>query len=175
MAKRKRKPGRGKGFKLRLDKDYRSDQYIPYIMNVETGILEAATIDPGLTDGDVKQTIESLISRLKEPETLPQLLPGESTDTPTLPPEGEGSYVQALIMMNLQRAFNENGPLEVEDVIGILKVINHSLSKWNIGLHKRGYLDYLQDFLGEVGVNVQKLSLPEVKALDLDKPESGSD
>ena len=175
MAKRKRKPGSGKGFKLRLDKDYRSDQYIPYIMNIETGILEAATINPGLTDGDVKQTVENLISRLKEPEILPQLLPSESVDTPTPTPEGEGSYVQALIMMNLQYAFNENGPLEVEDVIGILKVINHSLGKWNIGLHKRGYLDYLQNFLGELGVNVQKLSQQEGKALGLDKLESGSD
>ena len=46
-------------------------------MNAEMGILQAATIDPGLTDGDVKQTVESLISRLKEPGTLPQLLPGE--------------------------------------------------------------------------------------------------
>ena len=39
MAKRKRKPGGGS--KLKPIKDYRSDEYIPYIFKAEAGILEA--------------------------------------------------------------------------------------------------------------------------------------
>ena len=56
--------------------------------------------------------------------------------------------------MNLQSAFEDNGPLEAEDVIGILGVIKTSVKRWSIGAHRRGYLTFLEDFLGQAGVGL---------------------
>ncbi len=182
MAKRKRKPGRSKGFKLRLAKNYRSDKYVPYIMNAEIGILQASAIDPDLTDGDVSQALMDLISQLEEPETLSKLLPTEAFDGPKEVDinghQGPTDFVQSLIMMNLRTAFDQYGPLGAEDVIGILDVIKTSVKRWNIGMHRRGYLTYLEGFLGQMGVTVRELSEEEVEAFgldveDFDQPEKG--
>ena len=81
MAKRKRKPGERQGFKLNLSKDYRSERYVMYIANTETGILQAATIEPDLTDGEVSAALEDLIWQLEQPE-LATLLLGPKTDEP---------------------------------------------------------------------------------------------
>ena len=60
MAKRKRK--RGGGSKLRLMKDYRDDQYIPYIQEAETGIVQVWRDEPDLTDGDVRGALEEYLN-----------------------------------------------------------------------------------------------------------------
>lgn len=165
MAKRKR--GGRKGFTLKLDKDYRSEQYTMYVMKAETGILQAATMDPTLTDGDVDQTLAGLINRLKEPETLPALLAEASVEdnAPPAPEEHKPDLVQTMLLANLQQAFTEHGPLEAEDVSGILDVIRKSIKRWGQGMHRRGYLTYIEGFLAETGVQVQKLSTEETKAL----------
>jgi hypothetical protein len=174
MAKRKRKPGSRKGFTLRPIKDYRSDEYIPYVMKAEIGILQASTIDSDLTDGDVRKALESLTAQLKKPDAILKLLPDQSGEVPETSREAEADLIQSLILTNLRAAFDESGPLEAEDMIGILKVINVSVGKWNVGLHKRGYLDYIEDFLGGMGVNVRQLSQDEVKKLGLDEIEPPS-
>ena len=172
----KRKSGSGKGFKLQLTPDYRSERYTMYIMQVETGILQAATIAPELTDGDVTEVLVDLITRLKTPETLDQLLPAQAADEaeiPTIRNEEESNLVEHLILLNLREAFDKYGPLSAEDVSGILGVIKTSVKRWGHGAHRRGYLTYIEDFLGQAGVEVQKLSANEAKALglDVDSPE----
>jgi hypothetical protein len=54
-----------------------------------------------------------------------------------------------------------------------LGVIKTSVKRWGHGAHRRGYLTYIEDFLGQAGVEVQKLSANEAKALglDVDSPE----
>ncbi|MCK6629402.1 MAG: hypothetical protein L6R45_30025 [Anaerolineae bacterium] len=169
MAKRKRVPGARPGFKLNLTPDYRSEQYVMYILNAETGLLQAGTISPDLTDGDISQALDDLIARLKQPEAAHLLLsprssePGGSEATV----EGEHAFVQHLVLMNLHSAFERYGPLEVEDVIGILGVIKSSVKKWSVGMHRRGYLTFIEGFLGQMGVKVQQLSAEEAEALGL--------
>ena len=171
MAKRKRKPGNRKGFQLRVEKDYRSEAYVMYIMNAEIGVLQAAAIDPELTDGDVNGALEDLIVQLQEPEALPRLLPGDTSEGDQEPPSDTSSdlraYVQHFILMNLNHAFEEHGPLEAADVIGVLGVIKTSIKRWNVGMHRRGYLTYLEDFLGQMGVTVNEISAEEAEALDI--------
>ncbi|GAB4433822.1 MAG: hypothetical protein Fur0044_31280 [Anaerolineae bacterium] len=165
MAKRKRKPGEREGFKLNLTPDYRSEQYVMYIVNAETGLLQAGTIDPDLTDGDVSQALDDLIARLKQPEGAQLLLgPAASSETKV---EGEHAFAQHFVLMNLRSAFERYGPLEVEDVIGILGVIKSSVKKWSTGMHRRGYLTFIEGFLGQMGVKVQQLSAEEAEALGL--------
>ncbi|MBI1881586.1 MAG: hypothetical protein HYR94_25680 [Chloroflexi bacterium] len=169
MAKRKRKPGERQGFKLNLSKDYRSERYVMYIANAETGILQAATIDPDLTDGEVSEALADLISQLEQPE-LAGLLLSQKTDEPEPTEaklEGKYAFVQHFVLMNLRSAFERYGLLDTEDVIGILGVIKTSVKRWSVGMHRRGYITYIEGFLGQMGVRVQKLTDEEAQALEL--------
>ncbi|MCL4300396.1 MAG: hypothetical protein KJ077_31970 [Anaerolineae bacterium] len=169
MAKRKRKPGEREGFKLNLSKDYRSERYAMYIAHAETGLLQAGTIDPDLTDGDVSQALEDLISRLKQPELAELLLSQQTGESQSSEAklEGQHAFVQNFVLMNLHSAFERYGPLDAEDVIGILGVIKSSVKKWSVGPHRRGYLTFIEGFLGNMGVKVQKLTTEEAEALGL--------
>jgi hypothetical protein len=169
MAKRKRKPGEREGFKLNLSKDYRSERYVMYIANAETGLLQAGTVDPDLTDGEVSQALEDLMVRLKQPELAEALL-SQKTGEPQSSEdkiEGKHAFVQRFVLMNLHSAFERYGPLDAEDVIGILGVIKSSVKKWSVGMHRRGYLTFIEGFLGNMGVKVQKLTAEEAEALGL--------
>lgn len=171
MAKRKR--GKRKGFSLRLEKDYRSEQYVIYIMNAETGLLQAGTIAPELTDGDIYETLENLIVRLEDPEVFAELFPDQSSDDSQKGRADDSdttTFVEYFITMSLRNAFAQHGPLEAADVIGILEVIKTSVKRWSVGMHRRGYLTYLEGFLGQMGVNVKKLSAEEARALGLEAP-----
>jgi hypothetical protein len=171
MAKRKRKPGSRKGFKLRMDKNYRDERYVMYIANAETGILQAGTIDADLTDGDVYRALEDLISKLQKPGTYEKLFPREMPKEPDeVDPDDRkdiDGMVQGFILMNLRSAFQKHGPLEAEDVIGILGVIKTSVKRWSVGMHRRGYLTYIEGFLGQMGVRTWQLSPEEVENLEL--------
>jgi hypothetical protein len=167
MAKRKRKPGEREGFKFNLEPDYRSERFVMYIANVETGILQAGTISPDLTDGEVSQSVEDLMARLTEAEVFQKLL----MEKPA-PPSGssgveENNLVQGLILMNLRSAFEQYGPLSAEDTLGILGVIKTSVKRWGVGSHRRGYLTFLEGFLGHMGVKMRQLSDEEVETLEL--------
>jgi hypothetical protein len=176
MAKRKRKPGSRKGFKLEIAKNYQSDQYTLYIMNAEIGILQASKIDPHLTDGDVFESLRDLISQAKEPETWSRRWATETDDSTeeTGDPQDQTDLVQHLIMMNLRSAFEKYGPLEPEDVAGILDVMKTSVKRWSVGMHARGYLTYIEGFLGGMGVEMWQLSPEEVEELELYRDDSES-
>jgi hypothetical protein len=174
MAKRKRVAGERPGFKLNLTPDYRSERYTIYIANAETGLLQAGTIDPDLTDGDVIQALDDLIARLKQPEGPSLLLSPAAQDEAQgaeAKVEEEHAFAQNLVLMNLRSAFERYGPLDAEDVIGILGVIKSSVKKWSTGMHRRGYLTFIEGFLGEMGVKVWQLSDEEVDELDLRPPD----
>jgi hypothetical protein len=173
MAKRKRIPGSGP--KLHPIKEYRDDVYVPYIMSAETGILQAWTMDPDLRDGDVREVLRGLISPMKKSGELPE---GLSQETKAADPaeeievKGRGNpLIQHFILMNLRDAFEKYGPLNVEDTVGILTVINNSVGAWNRGMRGQEYLKYIKDFLGRGGVQVWQLSDEEVENLELYRPE----
>lgn len=175
MAKRKRKPGGSS--KLHPIKEYRDDAYVPYIMSVETGILEAWTINPDLRDGEVREALRGLISPMKHSGQLPAQLTRQSESSATEEGEPEQTtyrgdgLLQGLMMMNLRQAFKEYGPLNTEDTIGILTVVNNSVGAWNRGMRGQEYLKYIKDFLGSRGGEMRLLSDEEVKELGLDQLE----
>lgn len=170
MAKRKRRPNERHGSKLRLAKDYRSDEYVTYIFRAETGILEAWTMKPDLRDGDVRDALRELMRTMKRTHELPALLT-ENTEEP--PPDT--SLLEWRILDNLRQIFDENGPLDVEDTIGILTVINNSVGAWNRGMRGQEYLKYIRDFLGGMGVQVQQISEEEAQELFLIEPDDEED
>jgi hypothetical protein len=176
IAKRKRKPGEERqGFKLNLSTDYRSERFVMYIANAETGILQAATVDSDLTDGEVSQALEELMAQLND-ETVFRglLLENQAPDAAShldVSNKDRNSFVQNFILINLRTAFERYGPLNAEDTIGILGVIKTSVKRWSVGLHRRGYITFIEGFLGEMGVGVRKLTDKEVEEMDLKQLE----
>jgi hypothetical protein len=166
MAKRKR--GKRKGFKLELPEDYRAEKYTIYIASAETGILQAATVHADLTDGDVYQALGDLITDLKDPDMFQKLFfPTEENLTPEeKQKKEEDGIINFLIVSNLQDTFEQYGPLDANDVIGILDVIRTSVKRWSHGMHRRGYLTYIEGFLGQVGIGIRELSPEEVENLE---------
>ena len=169
VAKRKR--GKRKGFTLQLEKDYRSEAYVPYIVRIESGILQAATIDPDLTDGDVDQALRHFMAELQSPEALTRLLPAKTDEAS---PDAESQktkqdFIQFFVFLNLQDAFAEQlRPISAEDVSGIFGVLRSSLKSWGHGAHRRGYITYLEGFLGQMGIATRRLSEEEAAALGLE-------
>jgi hypothetical protein len=166
MAKRKR--GKRKGFNLELAEDYRAEKYVIYIASAETGILQAGTIHTDLTDGDVYQALGDLIADLKEPDIFQQLFfPKDEESQPEQNEEKRADgMISFLIVSNLKTAFEKHGPLRAEDVIGILDVIRTSVKRWSHGMHRRGYLTYIEGFLGQMGIKTWQLSEEEVENLE---------
>jgi hypothetical protein len=74
--------------------------------------------------------------------------------------------------MNLRLAFERYGPLPAEDVMGILGVIKTSVKRWSVGMHRRGYITYIEGFLGQMGVKVQKLTEEDAKSLGLEADDT---
>jgi hypothetical protein len=173
VAKRKSNPNERPGFKFNPGKDYRSERYVMYIMNTETGLLQAGTIEPDLTDGQVIQALEDLIAQLQTPEGFAQLLTAPLPNNPdSSGMESNNKFIQYFVLMNLRLAFERYGPLNAEDTIGILGVIKASVKRWSVGLHRRGYLTYIEGFLGQIGVRVQKLTPAEAEAMGLEVKNS---
>jgi hypothetical protein len=169
MAKRKR--GGRKGFSLSAFKDYRSDEFVPYIMRAEMGLLQAGQVDPTLTDGEVSQALTELMRQLEQPEALQRWLAEPETDEAdplTINTEAKSDFIHRLIFMNLQDAFAQEGPISAEDVSGILKVIRTSVKRWGHGDHRRGYLTYIEGFLGQMGVQTQLLTEEEFEELGVE-------
>lgn len=158
MAKRKRKPGGGS--KLKPIKDYRSDEYIPYIFKAEVGILEAWKMVPDLRDGDVRQALRNLIKAMKRTDQLPPELTGS-------PEKSTQSLLERRILDQLSDIFQEETALSVEDTIGVLTEVNHSVGAWNRGMLGQEYLKYIDGFLGDVGVEVRQLTDEEAQHLEL--------
>ncbi len=166
MAKRKRRPGGG--LKLRRIKDYRDPEYTFYIMAAETGILQAWAIDSNLRDGDVRKALRSMIKQASQwVEILSQ--PGETAEEQrqTMLDNSNHGLLQSMITMNLRDSFKKHGPLNAEDFIGILKVVNSSVGTWNRGMRGQEYLKYVRGFLGGIGVGARILTEEEVEALGL--------
>lgn len=150
MAKRKRKAGESaSGPKLKPMKDYREDQYIPYLHGAETGIVKVWRDIPDLTDGDVRQALRALIKTLERWEVANDAVVTLSEDGNLLAFDVSDKigHLQAGIIAGLKRSFKHNEPLIKEDVIGVLKQINYSVGNMNMGLRLQNYLHYIADFL----------------------------
>lgn len=163
MAKRKRSNRDGSGSKIRPIKDYRDEHYTSYIFQVETGILEAWTIESDLRDGDVRDVLRRLMQGMKRTGKLPSRVMTDNEEKAE-----DTNLLELRIHEGLRFAFEKHGPLDIEDTIGILTVINHSVGTWSRGLRGQEYLKYIRDFLGGMGVEVRQITEEEAAALIID-------
>lgn len=148
MAKRKRKVGEGGGVKLKIAKNYQHDQYAPYIMGAESGIVRVWQAIPDLTDGDVRQALRQLIKMLDRWEIASdEIVTLTEEDRLLFDGQDKVNQLQAGIVAGLSLSYKDYPPLHKEDVIGVLKQINYSIGNMNRGLRLQNYLHYVRDLL----------------------------
>jgi hypothetical protein len=135
----------------RLLGKYRRDEFTPYTMQTELDILGLATADPALTDEDVREALRQLVRTLKRSGDLSR--PFGAADAQALS-EAAGDPVGVAAMAGLVQALAEQGPLSVEDVIGVLGTIRSSARTWSQGPRSRGYLTFLARFFENMGIIV---------------------
>jgi len=134
-------------------KPHQSERFVPYIMRIELGILQVAVADPALTDDDARQAIAHLVRALKRSGA--GSAPFDAAAAEALGQAAAEATGQR-IMVSLAVALEKEGPLPVEDVIGVLGVVKSSAGAWSQGPRSRAYLRYLQDFFADMGIVVTK-------------------
>jgi tetratricopeptide (TPR) repeat protein len=163
-------------------KNYRTEKYVEYIFYAELGILQAATLLPELTDGDVLGALRKFADRIHS-SGWPQLQE-QPSDTDDL--------IAWLIVQGWEDLFRRRGRLSRRDMVGCLNTVTESAETHMRKPKGRSYLKYLEKFMKRAGVsiemvppedledeeleeellyNLDRMSLAELGALWLSKPE----
>jgi hypothetical protein len=137
---------------------FRKPKYVPAWMAIETAIYEAFVIsDKRLTDQDVFAALGSLVRQLRT-GPLPSVPDTTALDYEVAEPAG-------LVVENIRRSWelrlSPENRLPREELIGVLRSIADSLQvRTTPFARSQGYLNYLEGYLGKVGVSVRKVAGP---------------
>lgn len=151
MAKRKRKSGSGSS--LKLMKTYEEPEFIPYIHETEAGIIQVWHEVPTLTDGDVRKALRGVIKSIQkwdQPLDQPVQLVEEDMVIFGTGTDDKIDMLTVAIMEGMQDAFDASGPLTVQDLLGVLKRINHSIGNMNSGMRQQSYLQFVSGMQMEI-------------------------
>jgi hypothetical protein len=135
---------------------YRGEGWTAVVFQTEVGIYEAYMIlERRLTNKNVERALIDLIGRLRGGVAAP-LSEGEKEirlDEPS--PE---DFLIWNIRRNWTIYFEKSGPVATHDLVGILRTLLYSITAhaWHSG-PTRGYLHFLEGFMEEAGVRVQRL------------------
>ncbi len=141
---------------------YKTDALVPVVFATEAGIYESFVMaDRQITDHDVRNALESLIRGIRGGTILlpPQRQPSAG---------GERGPEESLLTWNIRRHWDEHFEEEPfpgrDDLIGVLRTILASIEVWgNMSPTSRGYLRYLEGFMGKLGVHCRAIP-PEFAA-----------
>ena len=131
-------------------KNYRSEEYVVFILNAEVAVQEATLIAPSIRDGDVTNALNRLLRWLETNSDLPYIPVGEVKDgvlTVDVDKVNPNDLIAARIVNNWHIAMNEYGERSNADLAGCLRVILDSIQTWTRGPKSRGYLAYAAEFL----------------------------
>ena len=148
---------------------YRTEKYVFITLATETAIHEAHVVsDRSLTDSDVKTALIEMIGRLRK-GPLPAL---EDLSDEEKRAFGKNGFLIWSILSRWRMYFKEHGPLGKDTLIGVLRTILASVDfRGSNSPAANGYLEFLEDFLGQIGVNVHEISREEFEQLELDVEE----
>ncbi len=149
-AERQRRRQKAEPLAYRGNK-YKTDELVPVVFQTEVGIYESFVMsDRQITDHDVRAALEWLIRGIRG-GTIAVLPPQpQPSDAP------RGSRTESLITWNIRRHWDEYFEEEPfpgrDNLIGVLRTILGSIEVWgNMSPTSRGYLRYLEGFMGQVG------------------------
>ena len=151
-------------------KNYRTEEFVMYIMHAEVGIQEAATLLPSITDGDVLNALNRLLRGLETNSDLPHISVGKVKDgvmTIDADKVNPGdltkvtSVIAAQIVNQWHLAMEKYGERSNADLAGCLRTVLDSVRTWTRGPKSRGYLAYAADFLKKGGVKIDLVPADE--------------
>ena len=131
-------------------KNYRTEEYVVFILNAEVAIQEATLIAPSIRDGDVTNALNRLLRWLETNSELPHIPVGEVKDnvlTIDADKVNLNDLIAARIVNNWHIATDEYGERSNADLAGCLRVVLDSVHTWTRGPKSRGYLAYAAEFL----------------------------
>jgi hypothetical protein len=128
------------------------DEYLDVLQNIEFAIVQVAHRHPELTDYDVEKALNTLIKVYKKPgrEQEPGFgqnqLAGEVYD-------GVKAMCDWRLGVNKKQPHGlpkspDMTPLSLDEIQACLKRIRKSLQTWNKRGGRRGYLEFINQFVG---------------------------
>ena len=131
---------------------YKTEALVTTLCSAETGILQAFVISGReLTDRVVESALVDMIMALRR-NTLPPLDDEPDSSYTT---HSDKDLVCWCIRGNWRELYCTEPPLGRDKLVGVLRTILGSIEVWkSAGRDSRGYLNYIEGFLGEMGISV---------------------
>jgi hypothetical protein len=130
------------------------EEYLDILQNIEAAIISVYREHSQLTDYDVEKALNALIQEYQAEQTGQTALPVSLA----LLPRQIYDRTKAMCEWRLGREHLANSkgqailldatPPSVEEILACLKRIRKSVQKWNKRSGQRGYLQYVEQFIG---------------------------
>ena len=133
-------------------KEHQENRFVPYVLKAELSILQVATANPTLTDQEVRESLRQLARALKRSGPATASLDGSAVRSMS---ENMADVIGQMALTSLAEGLDEQGPLPVEDLIGILGTIRSSINTWSYGPRSRAYFAFLAQFFEDMGIIVR--------------------
>ena len=153
---------------------YKTEELTPFIFETERAIHEAFVISRrSFTDHDVRGALETTIGKIRQN----RLSLGEETGSEAERWQNAGSEEELIvcnILFHWQQSFETRFFPGRDKMVGVLRTILGSIDVWgSVNPKSQGYLEYIEDFLGQLGANLREVTREELRELGV--PESEFD
>jgi hypothetical protein len=152
----------GPGSPLAHPERYRTEEHVRAVMAAETGILMAyVTLDRQITDHQVEEAVRALVRELRAGREWA----GEEPLDVRASVEEPDALIAWAIKSEWQRLYAGRPRPSAEVLEGILGVVLRSIDCWYAsGRGPRAYLEYLEPFLGHLGVYIEHTREPALRS-----------
>jgi len=135
---------------------YRTDKLVPVFFQTEVGIYESFVIsEKKITDHDARRALEHLIHAIRSGEIA---VPAQREPSECVGEEPKDNLITWNIRQHWDDYFKEEPFPGRDSLVGVLRTILGSIETWgNISPTSRGYLRYLEGFMGKLGVHCRQL------------------
>ena len=147
---------------------YKTEELVPFLFHTEHAIHEAFVISRrGFTDHDVRKALETMIGGIRQN----RILAGEETDVKAERGQNAGNadeFIVCNILFCWREFFETRFRPGRDQLVGVLRTILGSIDVWgSVNPKSQGYLEYIEDFLGQVGVGTREVSREELAEMGI--------
>ena len=147
---------------------YKTEELTPFIFSTERAIHEAFVIGRrDLTDHDVRKALTTMIGKIRQ-NRLPL---GEDLGEEAERTQNAGNaeeFIVCNILFHWRDFFETQFHPGRDRIVGVLRTILGSIDVWgSIDPKSQGYLEYIEDFLGQLGADIREVSREELVELGI--------
>jgi len=149
---------------------YKTEELAPFIFDTEHAIHEAFVISRrDFTDHHVRKALETMIGKIRRN----QILASEEIDAEAERGRSAGNaeeFIVCNILFHWREFFETEFRPCRDKLVGVLRTILGSIEVWgSMNPKSQGYLEYIEDFLGQVGADVREVSREELIELGIEE------